>query len=275
VHAERALTLRPTDPEALELRGVLRARLWDLGPTDASDTLVFGAERDLLAATEAKPNLARSWHTLALLYWVRGRFAESQLAARRALEADAYLREVPSVFQNLVFASVHLGQFQEARSWCDQGLARFPGDPRLSECRLVVLGWLARGSSGIAEGWRVLAQIEREDSLGILDATWAYRRMFVAVIVARTGLRDSAEAVITRTRSHARARQQLRGATLLAEAYAHLLLGKREEALRMIRAGVQTDVRIRFLAAATPWFQELHDDPRFSVAVGVEQRAVH
>jgi len=267
-HAERALAIRPTDPEALELRGVLRARLMLLGPPDAEDTLVIGAERDLLAATEAQPNLARSWHTLASLYRTRGRFAESQSAARRALDADAYLREAASVFQNLVFAALHLGRFVEARASCDQGLARFPGDPRLRECRLVLLGWQARGSRGIADGWKELAQIEREDSLGMLTPTWAYRRMLVAAILARTGLRDSAAAVIRRTRTDAHARQQLRGLTLLVEAYAHLLLGKRAEALRQIEAGVQTDPRIRFLAAATPWFQALHDDPQFSAAVG-------
>jgi TolB-like protein/tetratricopeptide (TPR) repeat protein len=264
-HAGRALAMRQSDADALQLRGVLRQRLWTLSPGSTDDSLLDAAERDLRAATAARPGLARAWYALAAIQIQRARFDEAHAAAERALQADAYLSEARSVLATLFITALHLGREGEARARCEQGLARFRGDPRFSECRLALLGWFGRGRRQATEAWRVLAEIERRDSAGTLAETGAYRRMLVAVILARSGLRDSAVAVIGRTRAEA---QRPPGrAAMLAEAYARLLVGQRDEALSLIEEYASLDPVSRRYAAATPWFAPLRDDPRFRAAV--------
>jgi eukaryotic-like serine/threonine-protein kinase len=264
-HAERALAINPKDAGALQLRGILRYRLWNLSPRSADDSLVTAAERDLRAAIAERPSLARAWHALASLYMDRARFEEAHVAAERALQADAYLTEARSALATLFFTALHLGRAEEARGDCDQGLARYAGDPRFAECRLTLLGWFGRGRRDVADAWKTLAQIEHQDSIGNLSPTWAYRRMLVAVILARSGFGDSALAVIGRTRSD-RTHPQGRAA-LLAEAYAREILGRRSEALQLIEEYTLDNPSGRSYAAATPWFRSLHDDPRFRAAV--------
>ncbi len=262
--AERALAARANDAAALELRGVLRYRLWNLS-SSSDDSLLVGAERDLRAATAASPDLARAWHALASLYMDRARFQDAHAAAERALRADAYLREARSTLATLFFADLHLGRANEAHTSCEQGLAQYRGDPLFAECRLTLLGWFGRGRRDIAALWSVLAAIEREDSVGTLDPTWVYRRMLVAVVLARSGWSDSALAVITRARAD---RTHVQGrAALLAEAYSRELMGRRAEALGLIEQYTLGNPSGRSYAAATPWFASLHDDARFRAAV--------
>jgi serine/threonine-protein kinase len=271
-HAARALAVRANEPEALELRGVLLFRLWSLGDVGESDTLVAQAERDLRIATDSNPSLARAWQALADLYLTKGRLADGYTAARSAFEADAYLNEAPSVLVYLFFSALNLERRDEAYSWCEQGRARFVGDPRFSECRLMLLGWFAKGRDSVAKAWQELDDIERRDSLGVLTWNWAYRRMMVAMTLARTGLRDSALAVIRRAQMDPAGRPPT-GLTVLAEASARLLLGQRDGAVDLIRACVAADRRCREIAAASPWFRALHADPKFRAAVSEPSQA--
>ena len=94
-HADRVLAREPASAPALELRGAAR---WRLGmEAGAGGTAVLeAAERDLRAAVEADASLAGAWGTLARLLLARGRLAESDLAAGRALARTPTWRTPPA-----------------------------------------------------------------------------------------------------------------------------------------------------------------------------------
>ncbi len=99
-HAERAISLDPRDPSALELRGTLRFELWRVASdsTRASD-LFEGAERDLRAAVLEDPSRANAWTTLSVFpHEAKVELAEASFAARRALEADPFLLQGSNLF---------------------------------------------------------------------------------------------------------------------------------------------------------------------------------
>src|SRR2546427_5142107 len=67
------------------------------------------------------------------MYYSTGRFAEAEQSARRALDADAYLSDAATVIADLYFAMLLRERFDEAQDWCQQGIQRFPRDPRSEE----------------------------------------------------------------------------------------------------------------------------------------------
>ena len=263
-HAERALTMSPDDPEALALRGTLRFLRWERGYLTDTDSLTAG-ERDLRAAVTSEPSLARAWFRLSDLLRLTGRFAEADQAARRALAADAYLREARAVIASLFYIALHRERFDEARDWCSTGRHRFPANPDFQECELRVLGWSAQGRAAVTRAWTLIR--EREDD-GPERGTplWADRRLLVAAILARSHLSDSARAVL------ADVHFAMRGDTTaawfaMAEANVHLLLGERDAALQRLRIALARGGKVRSYASASPWFRALHGVPAFDTLV--------
>ncbi len=86
--------------------------------------------------------------------------------------------------------------------------------------------------------------------------------------LARAGLRDSADAVARRARADA-AIDPTRDLALL-ESYVRILLGDRDEALRLLSTYIATNPQFRASLARDQswWFQELREDPRFKALVG-------
>jgi tetratricopeptide (TPR) repeat protein len=261
-HADRALMLEAGNPEALAIRGVLAHELWWTYPTSSATALVT-AERDLRAAVDAKPSLAIAWYTLSRLYHSMGRFAEADQAARKALEADAYFSDALQVMSRLFFTALDRGDQTQARYWCREGRRRFAARENFIDCELTLLGWFASTKQDAGTAWRLLEQVERSDSA---PALWASRRMMVAAILARSGLRDSATAVIRVTRDALR-NEFLLTEMAYPEAYVRLLLGERDEAIRLIRLYLEANPTMREYTSRSPWFQPLHDDPRFGALV--------
>ncbi len=254
-HADRALRKRAGEPRALELRGYLRHQLWVSGAESDADSLLEGAERDLRAALRWDPSLALSWYSLSLLLSSKGEFAEADVAARKALEKDAYLTEVADVLPQLYFASLDRGAFEDAAHWCEEGKRWLPDHPSTLECRLTILGWSGVGDSAVSHAWREAVVL---DSLEDIAAGAPYRQLFVAAVLARSDMGDSAIAVIERTR------ERYPGETLyLQEAYVRLLLGEEDEVLRLLRLVLTQYPQYRDFIAAHYWFRGLHDDPRF------------
>ena len=263
-HAERALAMRADDPQALALRGTLRYLRWERRYLSDTDSLA-AAERDLRAAVTSEPNLARAWFRLSDLYRLTGRFPEADQAARRALGADAYLRDTRAVIASLFYIALHRERFDEAGAWCSTGRRRFPENPDFRECELRLLGWSARGRPAVAKAWQLVG--EREAG-GVEPGTplWADRRLFVAAILARSQLPESAHAILADV--HA----AMRGDTTapwfaMGEANVHLLLGEREAALQRLRIALAGSGRTRSYVSATPWFRALHGVPAFDSLV--------
>jgi eukaryotic-like serine/threonine-protein kinase len=263
--ADGALAARPDLGAALEIRGRLQFLLWSYFQGARDDTLLAGAERDLRAAVTGDSSRAVAWFTLSELYRRLGRFPEADQAARAALDADAYLDQAPSVMAGLFFSALSLEHWDDARTWCERGVRRFPTRPNFVDCRLRVLGWTGRGNRDVAAAWQALAAADRGDSSPVL---WADRRLMVAAVLARSGggLADSARALVRRTRAAVRD-AYLRLDMAYAEAYVHLLLGEREEALRLLATYLQARPQERGSTAQHPWWRPLRDDPRFQALV--------
>jgi serine/threonine-protein kinase len=261
-HAERALTTSPGDGEALALRGYARYRLATYTAQPNADSILRIAETDLTAGVTQRPDLARAWFTLAELFYRSSRFSEATRAARTAIETDAFLTEMPSALNILFPSAVIQEQFADAGHWCDLATKRYPNDMRFFECRLMLLGSSGRGPDDVASAWRAVRDVERRDSVGALAGNWANRRFLVAAVLARSGLRDSARAVLRRTHAEevAHPASMDRPQT---EAYVLTLLGDWDGAIRLIRRYVETGPVARRYAAVTPWFRPLRTDPRF------------
>ncbi|HVE14089.1 MAG TPA: glycosyltransferase family 39 protein [Elusimicrobiota bacterium] len=71
---------------------------------------------------------ASVYRSLGLCYADLGEEARAEPLLRRALELDP---AAPSAHAALAYAAARLGRFDEARSWAERGLERFPGDPLL------------------------------------------------------------------------------------------------------------------------------------------------
>ena len=269
---DEALRREPRSADALSLRGEGRWRLATrLGDSSAA-TLLPLAQADLQAALQDRPDFARAWKALSDLYWREARFAEAATAARRALDADAFLPNLGSVVSMLFSASLESGRFDDASFWCTRAHQEYPGDPQLADCRLTLLGYTAQGADAVNSAWRALFQTEAADSLHVMEVTWGYRRMLVAAVLARTGgsFSDSARAVIRRTR--VLAVQHPRSSDVSdAEAYVHVLLGENDEALQILEKSLRSDLD-RNYAARSILFRSLQDDPRFQRLVETSTR---
>ncbi|HEU4560731.1 MAG TPA: BTAD domain-containing putative transcriptional regulator [Longimicrobium sp.] len=260
--AARVLRREPGNAAALELRGAAGLRAATDAGGAASGPGLDAAEHDLRAAVAADPHLATAWSTLSLLLRMRGRFAESDLTARRALAEDAYLDDAAAIRQRLVFSAMSAGNYPLARDECARGHAQFPVDWRFVECRLTLLRQDASQQPDVALAWRLVAELDRLDPPEVARAAGRgysplYRRMVAAAISARAGDADSARAVLARARALA-ATPDLRLSLDYDEAVLRVQLGERDAARAVLAR----------LLAARPWLQPyLARDPLLRGAV--------
>jgi hypothetical protein len=94
-----------------------------------------------------------------------------------------------------------LGDLDEASRICELGLSRHPSRTSFQQCRLSLLGDRGRGASDIARAWDQLRLTTAAIPDSGADVTWWFRRTMVAAVLARSGLRDSAYAVLRASRA--------------------------------------------------------------------------
>jgi TolB-like protein len=269
-HANRALKLKPDDPDALELRGILLYLRWllNLEPApEASKRLLATAEQDLRSAVAAKPTAARAWTYLAHLLSGQGQLAESKLAAVRSYEADPYLSSAKQTLYSLFGASFDLEDQVEATRWCDEGQRRFPDYYRFAECRL----WLMtiKGQTpDIPKAWQVYEQYVKLTPTNLRAYYSRYGQMILALALVHAGLPDSARSVVTRNRGDA----SVDATHDLAyyEALVRIQLGDRDEAFRLLSTYVAANPQMRgSIAKDETWLlRDLRSDPRFVTLFG-------
>jgi TolB-like protein len=264
-HAQRALALDADNPEALELRGVLRYYRWilNLSPNpEESARLLTGAQADLEAAVALDPNAAFAWTVLSHLRMSQNDMAQAKLAAGRAYAADPYLSSAKQTIWRLFQSSLELEDAREAKRWCREGQQRFPAYYRFTECEL----WLYALKSETPNIARVEQIYPRYLELTPPNARAYhehYGQMLVAIALARADLRDSANAMAIR----ARADTSLDASRELAllEAIVRTILGERDEALRQLGIYLEANPQLRAGMARdqTWWFRDLRQDPRY------------
>ena len=268
--AAAALKIDPRNAGALELRGSLHYMQYRLRltatPTAAAE-LLRGAEADLRDAVSVSPGQASAWNMLSLVNYQKPDFVEAKIDAQRAYEADAYLSTADQILWLLYTTSYDLEQFADAQRWCEEGIRRFPANLRFVECQLWLMTSPAKAPD-VALAWRLLDDIVRLAP----TSQRAYMRLEsqngVAAVLARAGLADSARHVLARSRGGPDVDPEVE--LLSFQAFAYLLLGDRDEALRLMKEQVAANPAHRAgLARSTHWWwRDIKDDPRFKQLIG-------
>jgi serine/threonine-protein kinase len=269
--ADQALSLDAENPAALELRGTLSYYRVSKGlvpnQNEASQAIAT-AEKDLRAAVRLSPHRATAWSVLSALQYTKPDIPEAYLDAQKAYEADAFLRAAPEIVWRLYATSYDLEQFQNATRWCDEGRGRFPTDPRFTLCELHLMITKASAAKP-GDAWRVANELTR---LTPQQDTAAQRRLgqiFVAIVIGRAGLRDSAHHVLERARAGADI--DPRGELMGYEALARTFLGEHEQAISLLERYLTAhpEHRAGFAKINTWWWRDLQEDPRFKIVAGM------
>jgi len=245
--------------DALELRGRVKEGLYR---ALVADSLLAGAIADYRAATEIDRHRATGWEALGSAYLTAGLYRDGLLAIQHALEEDAFQLSGPNLRRSEFDAALGAQRFDLAAQACSTGAAEAPQDERFVDCD-IQLWSRTRGDRGSAT--RALARV---DSLaaagegGTLIGTM--RTLWVADILARAGLGDSADHIGRRaTADQPAAWQPL---LLLESAYLRILRQDPDSALALISAAIRQDPTNRPFIRATQDFQGLRGDRRFALA---------
>jgi len=258
-YANDALDPTPGDPAALELRGTARFYGgWGGGTSDAAAEWT-AAEGDLRTAVEANPGAARAWAELSRLLVQTGRADEAGLAAEHAVEADAFNEMNTDLLFNVAYAALQQGEFDEALRLTTMGRERYPSEPTFPAIELLVLASAAAPEPDVGHTWHLTKLLEEQ--LPEMASQW---ELLSAAALVRAGLPDSARAVISRASDPADA------TALNYEAYARLLLGEREEALRLLARYLEMQPQLRGQVATDPWWESLRGDPDFEALLAEE-----
>jgi len=262
--ASSVLARAPAAPgEALELRGaVLYRRAMGNQDTTLRRAQLDSAEHDLRAAVAAEPSRAGAWSVLSQLVRVRGRLAESELAARRALAEDAFMDDAADIRSRLFYSALSRGDFPRAHDDCDRGRAQFPSDYRFTECALTLLRNDRSRPADPAAAWRLVAELDRLDPPARARAqerlySPIYRRMLAAAVLARSGYADSARAMTARARREAGSNPDLQNSLDYDEAWMHLMLGDTAAARALLARMVRSRPEQREYLARDPMARSL------------------
>ncbi|MEO8030884.1 MAG: serine/threonine-protein kinase [Gemmatimonadota bacterium] len=275
VHAEHALALNRDDPDALELRGNLRYWRW-LFPLEPDSVrakqLLHDAQADLERATKLNGNQAGAYATLSHLYNQLSdkTSVDVSLAARQALEADAYLSNADVILNRLFLSEYDLGNYSQAQNWCRQGHQRFPANPSFVECELWLMTMKQR------EPDPTLARNLADSLLRMTpEADTAFAgpqaRVLTAVVLARAGKRDSARRILTRNRDNSDFDPQYDLSYI--STFAWLMAGDTTEAFNNLKAYLVANPARRHTFADDPgwWLRGIQNDPRFKQLVGADR----
>lgn len=271
-YAGEALELAGREPEALELRGTAKYRLWLLpGSTEhvEREELLAAAERDLREAAGLHRWPARCLSTLSDLVRRKGDFREAMQLAEAAYDADEFLAAARLVTFQLAQSALEVDRYSDAAEICDSGLARFPDDRRFYSCALTVLGAADTLRPDVERAWSLADRMADLTPPDTRDLNWAAGRGQVAVVIARAGLADSALAVLRRARESTPWNDP-RSAILdgYYDAVVWLKLGEPDSALVRLERHLRRNPQRRPYIARDSWFRELRDDPRFRALLG-------
>lgn len=262
-HADRALERESNHAKALELRGT--ARYWKsiiplTTDPELKRNLFEDARVDLERAVQLDPSLARAHATLSHLYWGED-LAETVLTARRAYQADAYLRDIDLVLWRLFLSSHDLGQFQQARRWCDEGTRRFPESFWFTQCRLLML--TTPGTEpDIERAWELRARL---DSLGAPELYRLWGEILVGGVIGRAGMPDSANRVFLEVRDETRPEIDPSQELVGYEAGMRAILGQEDQAIDLLQRYLAANPGHTFQQGQQRswWWRELEDHPEF------------
>jgi len=272
-HVERALASNANNPDALELRGNLRYWSWLSGlepDRERARVLLADARSDLEAATRLNPTQAGAWASLSHLYNQTGSGVDVNLAARRAIEADAFLDNAEVILSRLFLSSYDLGQFTDAEHWCAETRRRFPGDFAAPRCELFLMTAPRSREPDVARAWRLADSVTSMAPAPRRPYLELNSRMLVAAVVARAGQADSARALIESSKGDAEL-NPTRDLALFG-AFAYTLVGDAGKAVDLLKLYLAANERFRQAYAEDPgwWFRSIAQEPAYKQLVGAQ-----
>ena len=269
-HANRAVALDPRDADALELRGTMQTRPIANGLVKEQrkiDDLLNAAEKDLRAAIAVNPTQAGALYVLSQIQYQKGANPiEAYSLAQRAYEADAYLTAAPQILWGLYTTSYDLGQFPNAKTWCDEAKRRFPQQVVAARCQLWIMTTKAVRPDPV-EAWARAAEYEKAVPPREREYYRREAQIVVAAVLARAGLADSARHVLVRARADSKI--DPRGELIGYEAFVRTLLGDKKEAIDILQRYLaeHPEHRRGFAKTNAWWWQDLENDPRFKTLI--------
>ncbi len=231
-HSTRAIRVDPNGARAREVRGSARYFKAVLGhvPADSTPDVLAAAERDLRTAVSLNSRRASAWTLLSDILYARGDFAGSYLAADHAFRSDPYLENPLDILSRLFTGAYEVGDDEAAKKWCGESEARFPGSAPAVSCGLSVLSWKTKIDRATVDSAWALIRSARLPS-AFAERAEAIFQMQAALVLARAGMRDSAESVMHRAVAAGGSDSELSS----HEAEVRLALGQRASALRLLR----------------------------------------
>ena len=157
----------------------------------SGEQLLIGAEADLETGDASSTRITPApMPCLSHLYTnvLSKTGVDVVLAARTALEKDAYLSNADVILNRLVLGYYDLGQFPDADKWCREGQRRFPRHPRLRGMPAAAHGHRSspnptrRWPGSWRTRWCSLTPDQRERRYAKLNG-----RVLVAGVLARAG----------------------------------------------------------------------------------------
>jgi DNA-binding SARP family transcriptional activator/TolB-like protein len=263
-HANRAVQVDDRSGAALETRAGLHFTTWIIGTStgERPDSLLRAAERDLQAALAITPDLPRSQSLLSAVLFSEGRYEEARTAARRALDADAYLTDANEIANRMFTSSFEIGDDVEAGHWCDEVRRRQANQWPAAYCDLLLLGW---SSTGRPDPRKALLLLENSGSADPEPLRLNMRpRLMVltAAVLARAGDPDSANAILERARAAAPQDIEL----IYLEAGVRLLMDERNRSMELLRQYFQVNPSSKARVANGRMFRPLREDAEFRAA---------
>jgi DNA-binding SARP family transcriptional activator/TolB-like protein len=241
--ADKAIELNVSSPSVYEARGRVLLTRWLMLPYQAAELheLQERAEKDLLSAVSLDPENARAESSLSLLYETQGRFEDARRAARRALDADAYLEDAENILVRLFHASFEVGDDEQAGHWCDEVRRRMTGQWPAAQCDLMLLGWRNDGSVDAHKALHILENFGSAEGAALRSAMRPRLVMLAAAVVGISGDLAAAERMVSEAKAAAPNDREL----LLYEAAMRARLNQHIEARRLMNDYVAQNPRAR------------------------------
>jgi tetratricopeptide (TPR) repeat protein len=219
------------------------------------------AEEDLRAAANASyPHQARALATFSALEQMRGKVDEANLAASRAYEADAYLRDAPAIVFRLFHTSLDLKRYDEASAWCEQGRRTYAREWLFALCPLSLMALSPEAKLDVTKAWNFLVQLDTVTPSDVRAWLRPEMMMLVGAVLGRASLSDSAERVIARARQQAPNDVQM----LYYEALARVSLSQPQRAAVLLAELIRRAPNLLPSLRSNPSFSALWKYPELS-----------
>ena len=270
--AEESLKRSANNPDGLEARGNLAYFKAIAGfETDVQkiEAGVEAARKDLEQATKLNPQQAGAWATLSHLYTRVATNLEVLGAAEKALSADAFLAQADQVLNRIFLTAYDLESFDlKAQPYCDQLVKRFPGSFNAYRCQLMLMTIPKPRVVDPNRAWQLADSAYAKAPASIREVQHLNNRMFVAAVLAKAGLTDSARAVAERARGDGTV-DPTREA-LLRGSYVYVLLGDTTAAVNALRTYLAANDGRRDSFRTDPgwWLRPIAGTSQYKAVVG-------